>query len=283
MTSRRRTSLTTVTLVLVGFVLAVVSSGTQRFRPEEAVRGVFGGVQRVFSGIGRGVGNTVRSVGELRRLREDYEGLLAELEQYQRLEGTVEALEHENARLREQLGFAARTQQPAVAARVIARESATGFFSSFTINRGERHGVRPDQAVIAYVGGREGLIGRVSEVSGGTALVTPVFAPGSYVAARLERSRHEGLLQGTGDAGDPLVLRYVPRDARNEIRYSDLVVTSGLNSLFPPEIPVGRVLRVSAPSWETSLVIDVEPIVDYSRLEYVFVLNSSGLDTGGAR
>ena len=76
MTSRRRTSLTTVTLVLVGFVLAVVSSGTQRFRPEEAVRGVFGGVQRVFSGIGRGVGNTVRSVGELRRLPEKNKKLI---------------------------------------------------------------------------------------------------------------------------------------------------------------------------------------------------------------
>jgi rod shape-determining protein MreC len=213
-------------------------------------------------------------VGELRRLREDYEGLLEDLEQYERLEGTVESLQRENDRLREQLGFAARTEEPALAAQIIARESATGFFSSFTINRGERHGVEPDQAVIAFVGGEEGLVGRVERVSGGTAVVVPVFAPGSYIGARLERSRHVGLLQGSGEAADALTMQYVPRDARNEIRYGDLVVTSGLNSIFPPEIPIGRVLRVSAPSWDTSLVIEVESVVDYSRLEYVFVLNA---------
>lgn len=107
-------------------------------------------------------------------------------------------------------------------------------------------------------------------------MIVPVFAPGSYIGARLERSRHVGLLQGSGVAADALAMQYVPRDARNEIRYGDLVITSGLNSIFPPEIPIGRVLRVSAPSWDTSLVIEVEPVVDFSRLEYVFVLNAGG-------
>lgn len=276
MTARRRTLSTTVVLVLIGLVLTIAGSGTREVRPESVVRGVLAGFQQVFAGIGNGVANTVRSVGELRRLREDYEGLLAELEQYQRLEGTVESLERENQRLRDQLGFAARTQQPALAARVIARDTASGVFSSFTVNRGNRHGVAVDQAVIAFIGGREGLVGRVSEVAGGTSLVQPLFAADSYVAARLERSRHNGLLQGSGDADDSLVLRYVPRDARNTIRYDDLVVTSGLNSLFPEELPIGRVLRVTSPSWTSSLVIDIDPIVDYSRLEYVFVLQGSG-------
>jgi rod shape-determining protein MreC len=72
-----------------------------------------------------------------------------------------------------------------------------------------------------------------------------------------------------------MTLRYVPRDARNAIRYGDSIVTSGLRSLFPAEIPVGTVVRVTAPSWETSLVIDVEPVIDYSRLEYVFVIASN--------
>lgn len=280
MTSRRRTLLTTVALVLIGLISAVTSGSGNRFRPDEAVRSVFAGVQQGFASVGQAVGNTVRSVGELRRLRADYEGLLEDLEQYERLQGTVESLERENDRLREQLGFAARTEESALAAQIIARESATGFFSSFTINRGERHGVARNQAVIAFVGGEEGLVGRVDSVSGGTSVIVPVFAPGSYIGARLERSRHVGLLQGSGTAADALTLQYVPRDARNDIRYGDLVVTSGLNSIFPPEVPIGRVLRVSAPSWDTSLVIDVEPVVDYSRLEYVFVLNTDGRPRG---
>lgn len=274
MTARRRTLLTTVTLILVGTITALTGGASGRVRPDEMVRGVFAGLQQGLSGIGQTVGNTVRSVGELRRLRADYEALLDDLEQYERLEGTVSALERENDRLREQLEFAARTDESALAAQIIARESSTGFFSSFTINRGERHGVEVNQAAIAFVGGEEGLVGRVDEVSGGTAVIVPVFAPGSYIGARLERSRHVGLLQGSGVSADALAMQYVPRDARNEIRYGDLVITSGLNSIFPPEIPIGRVLRVSAPSWDTSLVIEVEPVVDFSRLEYVFVLNA---------
>ncbi len=274
MNSRRRTFLTTVALVLVGIISAMAGNNSERLRPDEAVRGIFGGIQKGFASVGQGIGNTVRSVGELRRVRAEYESLLNDMEQYERLEGTVEALERENDRLREQLGFAARTEEPSLAAQIIARESATGFFSSLTINRGERHGVEVNQAVVAFAGGEEGLVGRVERVSGGTALVVPVFAPGSYIGARLERSRHVGLLQGSGTVADALTLQYVPRDARNEIRYGDVVVTSGLNSIFPPEIPIGRVLRVSAPSWDTSLVIEVDPVVDYSRLEYVFVLNA---------
>lgn len=281
MNSRRRTLLTTVALVLLGVISALAGNSSQRIRPDEAVRGVFAGIQRGFASVGQGVGNTVRSVGELRRVRAEYEALLDDIEQYERLEGTVEALERENDRLREQLGFAARTEEPSLAAQIIARESGTGFFSSLTINRGERHGVEVNQAVVAFVGGEEGLVGRVERVSGGTAVIVPVFAPGSYIGARLERSRHVGLLQGSGDAVDALTLQFVPRDARNEIRYGDMVVTSGLNSIFPPEIPIGRVLRVSAPSWDISLVIEVDPVVDYSRLEYVFVLNAAGQERSG--
>lgn len=280
MRESRKTALTTIVLVVVGLVSIGISRGTDvssdgRFRPEQIVRSILAGGQKIFAGVGRTVSGTLRSVGELRRLREDYEGLLEELEQYQRLEGNIAALASENARLREQLGFVARSEEALLAARVIARESA-GLFSSYTINRGRRHGVRPDQAVIAFIVGREGLVGRVSEVSGGTAVIIPVFAPGSYVATRLDRSRYEGLLQGTGDDSDPLIMRYVPRGARDEIRYDDLISTSGLQSIFPANLPVGRVTRVTAPSYETSLIISVEPVVDFSRLEYVFVLVNTG-------
>lgn len=271
----RRTALTTVGLLLVGIVSIGLSVGIEGFQPERVGRGVLAGGQRVLSSIGRTVSGTLRSVTELRRLREDYEGLLEELEQYQRMEGNIAALAAENARLREQLGFVARTEEPLLAARVIAKESGR-LFSSFTINRGSRHGVAVNQAVIAFIGGREGLVGRVSEVSGGTSVVLPVYAAGSYVAARLERSRYDGLLQGTGQESDPLVLRYVRRSARNEIRYDDLITTSGLNSLYPPDLPVGRVTRVTAPSYETSLRISVNPVVEFGRLEYVFVLTNSG-------
>jgi rod shape-determining protein MreC len=272
----RRTVSTTITLVVVSLILLGISSGVQNFRPEEVTLGVLSSGQRILSAVQRGVVGTVRSVSELRRLRDEYESLLSELEEYQRLEGSLETLAAENARLREQLGFAARTEEPVMAARVIGKESGQ-LYTSFTINRGRRHGVRDGQAVIAYVGGRQGLVGRIHQVAGGTSLVLPVFSAGSYVAARLDRSRYDGLLEGTGQAADPLILRFVERRSRNEIQYDDLIVTSGLQSIFPANLPIGRVTRVTAPSYETSLNISVDPVIDFGKLEYVFVLTNTGV------
>ncbi len=275
MVRSRRTLLTTIGLVLVSLILIGISSGVQTFRPEEVALGVLSSGQRFFSTIHRNVLGTVRSVSELRRLREEYESLISELEAYRRMEGSLEMLAAENERLREQLGFAARTEEPVMAARVIGKESGH-LYTSFTINRGQRHGVRGGQAVIAYIGGRQGLVGRIYQVAGGTSLVLPVFSAGSYVAARLDRSRYDGLLEGTGQADDPLILRYVERRSRNEIQYDDLIITSGLQSIFPANLPIGRVTRVTAPSFETSLNISVDPVIDFGKLEYVFILRNTG-------
>ncbi|TVR69789.1 MAG: rod shape-determining protein MreC [Spirochaetaceae bacterium] len=265
--------ITSILLVVVGLGTASISMGQTVFRPDRYARSVVAGAQRVLAGIGRGVTVSFQSVRELRELRREYEALLTELEEYRTLEGRLQQLESENQRLREQLGFAAQTTSPAVAARVIAREGSQ-YFASFTINRGARHGLERGQTVLAFVEGRESLAGRVETVSGGTAIVVPVFAAGSYVAARLERSRQEGLVKGGGSRFEPLLMSYVPRGARDQIQYQDLVVTSGLNSIFPPDLPLGRVVRVDALAFEPSLEITIEPLVDFSRLEYVFVLTS---------
>lgn len=270
-----RTPVTTVILIVLGLATASLSTGSVSLRPDRMVFSMVSGIQHVVALIGQGVTATFQSVGELRELRRDYETLLSELEEYRNLEGRLQQLEQENTRLREQLGFAAQTAYPLLAARVIAREGSQ-YFSSFTINRGRRHGIVPGQTVIAFAEGREGLVGVVETVSGGTSLVVPVFSAGSYIAVRLDRSRHEGLIQGSGDRYEPLTMSYVPRDARDEIRYEDLVVTSGLNSIFPEGLPVGRVTRVDALSFEPSLELLVQSIVDFSRLEYVFVVSSTG-------
>lgn len=271
MSESRRTLLTGIALAILGVSLAAVTSGrTANLGVRSAFGSTVSGIQRAFAGIGKGVSNTVRSVGELRQLREDYEAILLRLETYQRLQGAVAELEDENRRLREQLGFAARVESPVVAAEVIAKEDGP-LFRSLTINRGSRHGIERQQAVVAYVAGRAGLIGRVIDVTGGTATVLPVYANDSYVAARLQESRHDGLVAGTGRSDLPIQMIYVPRSARNEISYGDLVVTSGLNSVFPPEIPIGRVQGVESPAYTSTLVMEIEPIVDFSRIEYVFV------------
>jgi rod shape-determining protein MreC len=67
-------------------------------------------------------------------------------------------------------------------------------------------------------------------------------------------------------------MRYVKKRARDEIRSGNIAVTSGLRSIYPGEIPIGEVIKIEAPEWQPSLIVEIEPVIDFSRLEYVFVL-----------
>jgi rod shape-determining protein MreC len=69
-------------------------------------------------------------------------------------------------------------------------------------------------------------------------------------------------------------MRYVRKTAAPLIEYGDLVVTAGLGGLYPKGINVGRIREVAAPAYESSLELSVEPIIDFSRLETVFLIDA---------
>lgn len=58
------------------------------------------------------------------------------------------------------------------------------------------------------------------------------------------------------------------------MQYGDIVVTSGENGNYIKEIPIGTISAVSVVDYDTSLIISVVPIVDFSRLEEVIVIDS---------
>jgi len=234
-------------------------------------------LQQVVGGVGDAMVNTVRSVSELGRLRQEYEALLDELERYQTLEGDIEQLRSENRRLRDVLQFSQNVSFRNLPAEIIGREPGN-MFASFTINRGSRDGVTTDTAVIAVQDGNQGLVGRVAQVSGGSSVVAPLFDASTYVAARLLDSRYEGLVGGGGPGTSELTMRYVDPQARNQTAYGDMVVTSGMSSIYPKGIRVGTVVGIQAFAWESSLTLTLDPVVDFGRLEYVFLLLREDID-----
>ena len=78
---------------------------------------------------------------------------------------------------------------------------------------------------------------------------------------------------GSGSDELPLVVQYVKKRAREELQFGDLVITSGLQSLYPPGIKVGRVSKLRLLDYLTSMELEIEPIIDFSRLEFVFIIS----------
>ena len=161
-----------------------------------------------------------------------------------------------------------------VTARVIGR-SPTVWYSTVQINAGSSSGVRLDDPVITG----DGLAGRISQVTHGTAEVTLITDHTSSVAARVEPVGATGVVEP--EVGDPndLVLDYL--ENANGIAETQTVVTAGfatggLDSLFPPGIPIGEISDASLEERAAYQRVHVDPYADLRDMEFVQVLTNPG-------
>jgi len=245
------------------------------FRPKAIGLAVFSVFQNGFTQTGSFFSRTVTSISELKRLRAKYNTVENQLSQFETIERDIVELRQENKILREQLGFSQTLHYGHIPAEVIGKDPGN-IFSTIVIDKGSRDGVKKDMPVVAYQNGFQGLVGKVLVVSPHSSIVQPIVDPNCYVAARLQSSRYEGLVSGAGSATEQVTMSYVQKRARDEIKYGDLVITSGMNSIYPKGIYIGRVRSIGAKEWQTSLELTLQPIVDFARLEYVFVVTESG-------
>lgn len=271
-------------LVLISIFTLLLSTRALTGVPERVGIAVVSFFQRGFSSVGQFVSRSVTSIAELRRLEQSYNELLARTEELRLIERDFARIQNENRVLREQLGFSSDYSYSNVPARIIGKDPGN-IYTSFTINKGMQDGIRKNNIVVAYQEGIEGLVGRVIEVSRSSALVLPVYDASAFIAVRLQQSRYEGLAVGQGSDDQNMLVRYVAKRARPEISPGDILITSGMQSLYPPGIVVGRVQKIHDYSYLTSLELEIDSVIDFAKLEYVFVIIDPAnlADQGGNR
>lgn len=195
------------------------------------------------------------------------ERLRAELALQEQMKTELEELRKENERLSGLLNYSSALGEKNVcAARVIAKSSGV-WFRTLTLNVGRNKGVDIDMTVIAS----KGLVGRVSEVGYDWCKVTCIIDSSSIVPILVERTRDNcmarGLLEGTrGNAS--MELYYLPSD-RTNLEPGDIVVTSGIDGIYPKGILVGTVTEVFV---EGEINAVISPSVDFMHLEEVAVI-----------
>lgn len=269
--SRRRSGVTFAVLLVSSLLLVGLN-------PPPGHMGVLPLVQAGISSVVRWVAGSVAAIGELSRSRAEVQRLRAELVRMEQQQRDTVQIRVENRNLRALLDLLRTAAPTAIAAEVIGRDPGS-LFRTVTINRGRRHGVRVDATVVADAGGIQALVGRVASVSSLTAMVRPILDASSYVAARLQRTEHDGLIEGD-PAGNRLVMRYVPRIAAEDLAIDDLVITSGMRSLYPRGIYIGRVVDHHAGDDRSTIELTVQPLIEFGRLDYVLVLDAAEPDDG---
>lgn len=178
-------------------------------------------------------------------------------------------LDKENLRLRELLDFKQKTKMKLLAAQVIGRDLVPDH-NTVKINKGLDQGVKEGQAVIA-LDGAVGYVFRPEKGSSHVMLLTDRYA---VADALVSRTRAGGIVEGRGQRS--LVMKYVERTV--DVQTGDLVVTGGLDNIFPKGFPLARVANVEKKSTSISLKVELTPVIDPQVLEEVFVVSDAAFE-----
>ncbi|MDR2151129.1 MAG: rod shape-determining protein MreC [Spirochaetaceae bacterium] len=255
----------------ISFLLLVSSSKTFIINFKDRGLSFFFGIRSGIHEISSFVSQTILSIQELNELQSEYEELVERVSRYEQLEQGAAEIRQENQRLREQLGFAESLTVKHIAAEIVGKDP-NNLFSAFAINKGKKDGVAVNMPVIAFQRGMQGLVGKIIVAGDLESLVMPLYDSNFFISSRFSETRYEGIIGGQG-ADAPLLMRFVPKSARAEISSGDVILSSGIGGVYPPGITIGRVAQILYREYEISMDIEINTIIDFSRLEYVFVID----------
>lgn len=223
--------------------------------------------QQTFDLFSRGIRETTAMYINLIGIKKENENLQRlNRELTARLEGMNE-LSHENDRLRDLLAFRQTTKMDLVAAQVIGRDLLGADHNTLTINKGLNDGLKNGQAVIT-LGGALGYIFKPAAHTAHVMMITDRYA---VVDGVVQRTRARGIVEGKG--GNGCTLKYVERT--EDVKEGDLVVTGGLDNIFPKGFPVAVVESVERKTFSVSLKVELRPVVDADKVEEVFVVTNA--------
>lgn len=179
---------------------------------------------------------------------------------------SIEENEKENLRLKKLLSFAAAPSYKKIGAKIIGEDSAFESIS-FVINAGSAEGVKARQPVVTS----DGVAGTITKVFAHSATFSAIIDPAHDVDGTISRSRARFIVEGHGPT---LVGRLKYLDRAEDIRVGDLVVSSGLDGVFPAGLRIGNIVKVNRPRMGVSQTAELRSAIDFGRIEEVMVLES---------
>lgn len=233
---------------------------------------IFSSLEKGVNAVYTGVKDFVIAVQKTATLQKEYKELTEKLKDYEYLQRNNTEIRKENERLKEQLEFRETLTTRNYVAQIIARDP-DGLYSGITINKGSRHGIRKGMPVIAVQHGSVGVVGKIVTVGLGTSMIMPVYDLQCNISARIQNTRDIGIVSGNGTQESNLVMKYIKKRVLEELNYGDIVVTSGENNNYMRDIPIGTISKITVLDYDSSLAIELNPIIDFSRLETVIVVD----------
>ncbi len=178
------------------------------------------------------------------------------------IKNRYEELEQENSRLKKFVDFTSSVPDTYVAAQVIARDPSP-WFKTIMIDKGYEDGVIKGSPVLVS----EGIVGQIIKVAKNYSKVLMITDRNSAVDALVQNTRVRGMVKGNNE--DKCTFVYALR--KDEVRPGEMIVSSGLDQVFPKGLKIGSILDVKKTHSQLFQDITIETSVDFDKLEDVLV------------
>ncbi len=175
------------------------------------------------------------------------------------------ALEADNAHLRELLAARERFPESTLVAEVLYT-GRDPFTRKIIVDKGQRHGIKTGQPVIDPIG----VVGQVTRVYPWLAEITLITDKGLVVPVQNLRNGLRAVLAGTGNDGQ-LELKFIPLDA--DFQKGDELVTSGIDGVYPPGLPVAVVSSVEHNAAYLFARITCKPLAGVASHSRILIVN----------
>ena len=220
-------------------------------------------IQSFYSGFTQDVRDIVSLYFNLVDVKKENIRLKKEMFKINTLQIKLTETQIENERLEQLLSFKNEIEQQSLAARVIAHDLLFGAHSTIRINRGRQDGVEINQSAITPLGA-VGVVFRIEESFSDILLLTDNL---STIDAVVQRSRVRGVIVGKRGS---CTMQYLKRT--DDVQNGDLIITTGLDNIFPKGIPIGHVTKVKKDNYGITQQVEVQPLINPHHLEEVLIM-----------
>lgn len=155
---------------------------------------------------------------------------------------------------------------PKIGASIISKD-ASNWYNVFTIDKGEKHGLKVNMVVIAG----NGLVGHIFQVGPGFAKVRTIIEDTSRVSAKIFRTGDTCIVEGEKEYAGYCKVDFIDESAN--VIVGDEIVTSNLSDVYPPGILIGTIKEITENPNHLNKSAIIEPAVDFKHLEEVLVIN----------
>lgn len=142
-------------------------------------------------------------------------------------------------------------------------------FNYITLNKGSRHGIKPDMGII----NDQGVVGVITHVSPNYSTGLSLLNKRLLIPAKITKNNYFGSLVWDGEHYNTADLREIPFHVI--VNVGDSVVTSGYSNIFPEGILIGIIKKFDVVSGTNFYNIKVELTTNFKTLKYIEVVQNT--------